>query len=64
MAKGAAEILCADLNLDAEGIRIVVDRLPPLPTDQTAAVTPIKTTSPLPVMLNALRAMQAASRTS
>ena len=45
MAKAAVEILCADLQRSLRRVRIVVQRLPRLETDQTAALMPVKSAS-------------------
>jgi acyl dehydratase len=62
MAKGAAEILCADIDRFMPRVKTVVRRLPRLATDQTATVTPAETASTEAVMLEAVTAMIAAGR--
>lgn len=62
MAKAAGEILCADLQANWPGARIVVSRLPRLPTDQTAALTQIDTADPVAVLLPILHEVQSPCR--
>ena len=57
MAKAAGEQLCADMNLHLPGVRILVHRLPKLPTDQTAGVLPERETDALEALLPVLRTM-------
>jgi NAD(P)-dependent dehydrogenase (short-subunit alcohol dehydrogenase family) len=57
MAKAAAEILCADLNRFAPGLRIVCGRLPRLLTDQTASVMPSDLENPVDILLPYIRQM-------
>ncbi len=57
MAKAAGEQLCADMNLYLPNLRILVPRLPKLPTDQTAGVLPERETDALEALLPVLRAM-------
>lgn len=45
MAKAAVEILCADLQRSLRRVRIVVQRLPRLETDQTASLMAVKSAS-------------------
>ncbi len=59
MSKAAGEILCTDLVRSFKGLNILVERLPRLPTDQTATLVPVKTESALDVMLPIVRAVQA-----
>jgi NAD(P)-dependent dehydrogenase (short-subunit alcohol dehydrogenase family) len=59
MAKAAGEILCADLARSNTGSRVIVERLPRMLTDQTATAMPIKTASPLDVMLPIVRRIEA-----
>lgn len=58
MAKAAGEVLCADMNVSLSPLRVFVSRLPRLPTDQTASVTPVETASPLDTMLSIIREVQ------
>ena len=58
MAKAAGEQLCADMNLNLPGVRVLVHRLPKLPTDQTAGVLPERETDALEALLPVLRTMQ------
>lgn len=59
MAKAAGETLCADVNRTLAPTRVVVERLPRLPTDQTASVTAVETASPIEVLLPVVRKVQA-----
>lgn len=54
MAKAAGEVLCADLQSFGD-LEIVVERLPRLPTDQTATLFDVETADPIAVMLPILR---------
>jgi len=58
MAKAAGEVLCADINTLLFPLRIYVSRLPRLPTDQTATVTPVETANPVDTMINIVRNVQ------
>lgn len=58
MAKLAGELLCSTMNRGAEGVRVIVERLPRLLTDQTATVPPIHSSDPLEVMLPIIRNVQ------
>jgi NADP-dependent 3-hydroxy acid dehydrogenase YdfG len=51
MAKAAGEILCADMNISMESLRVIVRRLPRLLTDQTASNIEVETSSALDTML-------------
>jgi NAD(P)-dependent dehydrogenase (short-subunit alcohol dehydrogenase family) len=55
MAKAAGEALCAYLYDGTSGLRILVERLPRVRTDQTASVTPVKAADPVEVMLPIIR---------
>lgn len=57
MSKAAGEILCADIAKHFKKLRMVVERLPRLPTDQTASLIPVARVSSLPVMLSIVRKM-------
>jgi NAD(P)-dependent dehydrogenase (short-subunit alcohol dehydrogenase family) len=58
MVKMAGEILCADLNRSYRGrLRIHVERLPPVLTDQTASVTPKGTADPVSTLLPIVRSI-------
>jgi hypothetical protein len=59
MAKAAGEILCADINASLPKTRITINRLPRLPTDQTASVTPVTTGEPVQALLPLIREVQA-----
>jgi hypothetical protein len=58
MAKAAGEILCADLNAFLPKARILVSRLPRLPTDQTTSLTTVAMPDPVAVMLPLIRQVQ------
>ena len=60
MAKAAGEMLCADLNRFQKGMRVVVNRLPRILTDQTATVATVASRDPVEVMLPIVREMHAA----
>jgi NAD(P)-dependent dehydrogenase (short-subunit alcohol dehydrogenase family) len=59
MAKAAGEVLCADMNASLHPLRVVVSRLPRLPTDQTAGLAESETASPIEIMLQVVRKVQA-----
>ena len=58
MAKAAGEALCAAMSRGSDGMRVIVERLPRLLTDQTASVPPVRTADPLEVMLPIIRKVQ------
>ena len=58
MAKAAGEQLCTDMNLSLPDLRILVHRVPRLPTDQTAGVLPERETDALEALLPVFRSMQ------
>jgi hypothetical protein len=58
MAKVAGEILCADLLPAMPGLKILVNRLPRILTDQTATAVPSEYDDPIVVMLPLIRAVQ------
>ncbi len=58
MAKTAGEVLCADLNAQWPNIRIVVNRIPRVLTDQTASLVQVESADPLDVMLPIIRQVQ------
>jgi len=64
MSKAAGEILCAGLQIQLHGLRMIARRLPRLPTDQTNSLVPIDTADPLDVILPIVREMQASNRAS
>jgi hypothetical protein len=64
MAKAAGERLCADLDASHASLRISVERLPRLPTDQTASIVPAEESSVLETMLPIVRKVQAWPRFS
>jgi acyl dehydratase len=55
MVKMAGEILCADLNRFYPRLRIRIERLPRVLTDQTNSVTPTETADPVSIMLPLIR---------
>jgi hypothetical protein len=59
MAKMAGEVLCRDMRTYQQPIAIAVDRLPRLPTDQTATLREVATADPCAVMLPILREVHA-----
>jgi NAD(P)-dependent dehydrogenase (short-subunit alcohol dehydrogenase family) len=59
MAKAAGEMLCADMNRFAPGVRVVVRRLPRVATDQTATLVAVASADPLDVMLPIVRDLHA-----
>lgn len=58
MAKAAGEILCTDMNSCLGPSHVTVSRLPRLPTDQTASITPAESADPLETMLPIIREVQ------
>lgn len=61
LAKQAGELLCAHLTSFTPALDIVVKRLPRILTDQTATLFPVRSESPLEVMLPIVREVQAAA---
>jgi hypothetical protein len=59
MAKAAGEVLCADIQTFENLGRILVRRLPRLPTDQTASLMNIATAEPISVILPIVREVHA-----
>ena len=59
MAKAAAEVLCADMNVSLAPMRVVVRRLPRLPTDQTVSIAVVEAASPVETLLPIIRDVQA-----
>jgi acyl dehydratase len=59
MAKAAGEVLCADIQTFESPGRILVRRLPRLPTDQTASLVNIATAEPISVILPIVREVHA-----
>src|SRR5215472_2422466 len=55
MAKAAGEVLCADIQSFESPGRILVRRLPRLPTDQTASLLKIETVEPISAILPIVR---------
>ena len=58
MAKMAGELLCGGMNRAAGRVRVIVERLPRLLTDQTATVPPVEAGDPLAVLLPIIRRVQ------
>jgi hypothetical protein len=58
MAKAAGETLCSEMNLAWPPLRVTMERLPRLPTDQTASVFGITLPSPASYLLPIVRAVQ------
>lgn len=58
MAKRAGETVCSTMNRAADGVRVIVERLPRLLTDQTATVPPVHSSDPLEIMLPIIRRVQ------
>jgi hypothetical protein len=58
MAKAAGETLCGEMNLAWAPLRVTVDRLPRLPTDQTASVMETVLPSPVACLLPVVREAQ------
>jgi hypothetical protein len=59
MAKAAGEILCADMQTFGNFGKILVQRLPRLPTDQTATISHAEVADPITIMLPIVRAVYA-----
>lgn len=59
MSKAAGEILCAEMARSLSKVRVLVERLPRLPTDQTASLIQVEDAgaSPLSVLLPLVRKM-------
>jgi len=58
MAKAAAEILAQELNRSFKRVRVHVERLPRMSTDQTLSILRVSTAPALPMVLRLVRAMQ------
>jgi hypothetical protein len=58
MAKAAGETLCSEMNLAWAPLHVTVDRLPRLPTDQTASVIETAFPSPVACLLPVVREAQ------
>lgn len=58
MAKMVGEMLCLNINRAGGRVHIIVSRLPPLLTDQTATVLPKERDDPLKIMLPVVRKVQ------
>lgn len=59
MAKAAGEVLCADIQTFETPGRILVRRLPRLPTDQTASIVTVEIVDPISVLLPIIREVSA-----
>jgi len=59
MAKAAGEKLCAQLNESMAPMRVLVNRLPRMATDQTASNLPVETQSALETLLPLVRELHA-----
>jgi hypothetical protein len=59
MAKAAGEILCADMQTFGNFGKILVQRLPRLPTDQTATISHAEVADPITILLPIVRAVYA-----
>ncbi|WP_178130983.1 MaoC/PaaZ C-terminal domain-containing protein [Reyranella sp. CPCC 100927] len=59
MAKAAGELLCADMQAFERSGRIVMRRLPRLPTDQTASLVEERMADPIDLMVAIIREIQA-----
>jgi nucleoside-diphosphate-sugar epimerase len=59
MAKAAGELLCAEMNRLAGEVRVVVRRLPPVLTDQTAAAVLLHKIDAFEILLPIIREMSA-----
>jgi hypothetical protein len=57
MAKAAGEVLCADMEEQLRGLRVLVRRLPRMPTDQTGSLLPGENADPVAIMLPIVRLM-------
>lgn len=57
-AKSAGEALCRFLNNTEKGTDIIFSRLPRLDTDQTASITHVKNSDPVPFMLKIIRELK------
>jgi acyl dehydratase len=64
MAKAAGEILCAQMQRYFPQVRITVERLPRVITDQTATVAIVESHAAVDVMLPIIRRMHATERSS
>ena len=58
MAKTVGEMLCAKMNRSGGRVRVIVNRLPRLLTDQTTTVLPLERSDPLNIMLPVIRKVQ------
>ena len=63
MAKTVGEMLCAEMNCSGRRIRVIVNRLPRLLTDQTTTVFPVERSDPLKIMLPVIRKVQSPQST-
>jgi len=51
-------MLCANMNRSGGQVRVIVNRLPRLLTDQTTTVLPVERHDPLNIMLPVIRRVQ------
>jgi nucleoside-diphosphate-sugar epimerase len=58
MSKAAGEVLCADIDKHVRNVRVVMRRLPRLPTDQTASLNQKECADPTTVILPIIRDVQ------
>ena len=58
MAKAAGETLCSEMNLAWAPLHVTVDRLPRLPTDQTASIMQTEPASAMDCLLSVVREVQ------
>jgi len=58
MAKAAGEVLCDELSRSWPECRLIVRRLPRLPTDQTSTLLSVETSSIQEVMLPIVREVE------
>ena len=59
MMKAAGEQMCRDMNDHTPNLRVLISRLPRLPTDQTAGILPERDLTPADVLLPIVRQMSA-----
>jgi NAD(P)-dependent dehydrogenase (short-subunit alcohol dehydrogenase family) len=62
MSKAAGEVLCADIARSCKDVRVLVERLPRLRTDQTSTLIQVDVISAVPVMLQIVRQMNEQGR--
>jgi acyl dehydratase len=64
MAKAAGETLCADINQSWSPAKVLVRRLPRLPTDQTASVSQAEEADSVETMLPIVREVQSSTKST